>query len=251
MNEKRKILILLCTFVFAVVLCGAASAATTDQSVAGKSVSATAHNDVYIIIYSVTPITAKGQKISINNSAKNLADTTSSAFYAKYYLVPKKSLSNKIYLGQYKFPQLNEGFYDREVVTFTVPKTMKDGFYYVAAVADSTHIAYSSTRTVVYPKKIDSGVSRVNTYGKFVWNTYLTRNNNIISYSWFYNPNIKHTMQQRTILGKYQVGFLYMAMTPKLTGHSNYWSFFASSLSPLNYYKYYFKPDMVKNGPFE
>ncbi len=42
-----------------------------------------------------------------------------------------------------------------------------------------------------------------------------------------------------------------MAMTPKLTGHSNYWSFFASSLSPLNYYKYYFKPDMVKNGPFE
>jgi hypothetical protein len=248
MNEKRKILILLCTFVFAVVLCGAASAATTHQSVTSNSVSASAQNQVYITIYSNTPVTAKGQKISINNSAKNLGSSTSNAFYAKYYLVPKKSMEARIYIGQKYFPSLLEGNYDREYVTFTLPTTMKDGSYYVAAVA-GTHVTYSTFKTMVYPKKVDSGVSRVKTYGKFVWSTYLTRNNNIVSYSWFYNPNTKQKMQQLNAIGKYKVGFLYLFVTPKITGQSNYWTYFASNLSPLNYYLNYFKPDMIKNGP--
>lgn len=250
--SKKMISVWLLTFVFAVVLCGAASAATPSHSTSGKVVSASG-SQVHITIYSVTPVTARKQKIYVENSAKNLGSTTSHAFFAKYYLVPTKTLlKSKIYLGQQFFPSMLRGNYDKVISSFVVPSNMGYGAFYVAAVVDKTQISFSNTKTLIYPKEIDAGTRVVKTYGKFTWNTFTTAKNDVLSYSQFYNPNIGHFMKQKTTIAKYTGtgGFnLYMYIAPKLTGKDNYWTGIGAALTPVQYYWNIFRPDMVLNGP--
>lgn len=49
-----------------------------------------------------------------------------------------------------------EGNYNKVVSSFTVTNNMSAGSYYVAAIIDKKQIAYSTTKTLVYPKNIDS-----------------------------------------------------------------------------------------------
>lgn len=252
MTNKRKMSIWLLALVFAVLLCGAASAAAPKHSDTGKTVSASG-SQVSMTVYSITPVTAKGQKFYVENSAKNLGNTTSKAFFAKYYLVPTKTLlKSKIYLGQQFFPSMLRGNYDKVVSQFTVPYNMAAGSYYVAAVIDKTQIGFSTTKTLVWPKEIDSGTTNVPTYGKFTWNTFTTSTNDVLSYSQFYNPNIGHFMKQKTTLAKYTGtgGFnMYMYIVPKITGTDNYWTGFETAFNAVQYYWHVFRPDMIQNGP--
>ena len=154
MMDKRMLLISLVTLVLAFILCGAVAAAVPTEVATTKTVSA--YTNMTVTIYSTTPVTAKGEKLYVENSVKNLGSTTSKAFYTKYYLVPTKTLlGSKIYLGKQFFPSMLEGNYDKVVSSFTVTNNMSAGSYYVAAVIDKTQIAYSTTKTLVYPKKID------------------------------------------------------------------------------------------------
>ena len=254
MLDKKKIMLSLVTLVFAVILCGAGSAATPGQSTTHKTISASHANDVAVIINAVTHTTAKGEKLYVNSSAKNLAKTSSSSFYAKYYLVSKKTLKNsKIFLGSHYFNALHPGNYDNMVSTFTVPKNIQIGSYYVAAVVDKNHVSFSNDNTVVYPKEIDSGVVNVKTYGAYKWHTYLMADKSVIIYSQFYNPNIKHMMKQTTQIGSFtqthQKNLLFWYILPKLTGKDGYYTITYSINTPENYYKYIYEPMMLKEGP--
>jgi len=252
--DKSMFVISLVTLVFAVILCGAVAAAAPTEVAATKTVSA--YTNMTVTIYSTTQVTAKGEKLYVENSVKNLGSTTSKAFYTKYYLVPTKTLlGSKIYLGKQFFPSMLEGNYDKVVSSFTVTNNMSAGSYYVAAVIDKTQIAYSPTKTLVYPKKIDSGFTNVKTYGQYKWSTYQTGiNKDVISYAQFYNPNIAHMMKQKTVIAKYigTGGYtLYMYLEPKLTGHSNWWNGMGIEMTALQYYWNIFRPDMIESGPFE
>jgi len=254
MLDNKKVILSLVTLVFAVILCGAGSAATPGQSTTHKTIAASHSNNVTIVIHNVSQTTARGAKIYVNSSAKNLAKTSSSSFYAKYYLVSKKTLKDsKIFLGTQYFNALHPGNYDNVATSFTVPKNINLGYYYVAAVADKNHVSFANDKTVVYPKEIDSGVVNVKTYGEYRWHTYLMANKTVIIYSRFYNPNIKAMMKQSTQIGSYtethQKNLLYWYIVPKLSGKDNYFTILYSINTPENYYKYIFKPIMIKEGP--
>jgi hypothetical protein len=81
--------------------------------------------------------------------------------------------------------------------------------------------------TIVYPKKIDSGVTSCYWFkgSKYYWTTYLY-SDKIVVYSHFYNPNLKHEVYQKTILTPYFYGGkrsgMYFLTTPKSNGKSNY-----------------------------
>lgn len=254
MLDKKKIMLSLVTLVFAVILCGAGSAATPGQSTTHKTVIATHHNDVTIAINGVSPTTARGAKLFVNNTAKNLAKTSSKSFNVQYYLVSKKTMKNsKIFLGTHHFTGLNPGKYNTVVSSFTVPKNIKLGYYYLAAVVDKNHVSFAKDKTVVYPKEIDSGVVNVKKYGEYKWHTYLKSDKNVIIYSSFYNPNIGSKMNQTTQIGYYtaskQKNILYWYITPKLSGKDDYFTIIYSLETPENYYKHIYKPIMIKEGP--
>lgn len=249
MLNKKKVMVSLVTLVFAVILCGAGSAATPGQSVVGKNV-ITHSNNVAITINGISPTTARGHHIYVKTTTKNLAKTTSKAFNTKYYLVTKKSLSNsKIYLGTQYFNAIKAGKASTVTSSFLIPQNTNLKAFYVAAVTDKNHVSYSSDQTRVYPKEIDSGVVNVKTYGQFKWHTYLTANKTVVSYSQFYNPQIKKVVKQTTQIAFYQKGLLYMYIVPKISGKDDYWTILPSTLSAENYYKNVFKPNMIKNGP--
>jgi hypothetical protein len=251
MLDKRKVMLSLVTLVFAVILCGAGSAATPGQSTIHKTISTNSQN-VGIVVHSTSATTARGQLIYVNSSAKNMGKTSSGSFYAKYYLVSKKTLKNsKIFLGTQYFNSLHPGNYDNMISSFAVPKSMGTGYYYVAAVVDKNHVSFAKDRTAVYSKEIDSGVVTVKTYGQYKWHTYLMPNKNVMIYSQFYNPNIGHVMKQTTEIGYYtqEKNVLFWSITPKLSGKDDYWTCYGSISTPENYYKYIFKPIMIKEGP--
>ncbi|WP_144017539.1 hypothetical protein [Methanobacterium lacus] len=53
-----------------------------------------------VVVHSFPATTARGQLIYVNSSTKNMGKTSSDSFYAKYYLVSKKTLKDsKIFLG--------------------------------------------------------------------------------------------------------------------------------------------------------
>jgi len=254
MLDKKKIMLSLVTLVFAVILCGAGSAATPGQLNTHKTIVATHHNDVTLVINGVSSATARDAKIFVNNSAKNLAKTSSTSFNVQYYLVSKKTMKNsKVFLGTHHFTGLNPGKYNNVVSSFTVPKNIKLGYYYLAAVMDKNHVSYSNGKTIVYPKEIDSGAVNVKKYGEYKWHTYLRTDKNVIIYSSFYNPNIGTKMNQVTQIGYFtaskQKNVLYWLITPKLTGKDSYLAIIYSVRTPENYYKFVYKPIMIKEGP--
>jgi|GEM_PF-3441865 len=254
MLDNKKIILSLVTLVFAVILCGAGSAATPGQSTTHKTIGATHNNDVTVVINSISPTTARSAKIFVNNTAKNLAKTSSKSFYVDYYFVSKKTTKNsKVFLGTRYFSSLSPGKTHNMVNGFIVPKNIKLGSYYIAAVTANKHVSYSNGKTIVYPKEIDSGVVNVKKYGAYKWHTYLTNNKSIIIYSSFYNPNIKAKMSQTTEIGYFtaskQKNILYTYITPKLTGKDDYYSITYSVKTPENYYKFVYKPIMIKEGP--
>jgi hypothetical protein len=251
MLDKRKVMLSLVTLVFAVILCGAGSAATPGQATVHKTISTNTQN-VGIVIHSTSATTAKGQLIYVNSTAKNMGKTSSGSFYAKYYLVSKKTLKNsKIFLGTQYYNAMHPGNYDNVISSFAVPKSMGTGYYYVAAVVDKKHVIFADDRTAVYSKQIDSGVVTVKTYGQYKWHTYLMPNKNVMICSQFYNPRIGHVMKQTTEIGYYtkQKNVLFWSITPTLSGSGGYWTCYGSISSPENYYKYLFKPVMIKEGP--
>ena len=239
---------------FAVILCGAGSAATPGQSTTHKTIGATHNNDVTLVINSIYNTTARSAKLFVNNTAKNLAKTSSKSFYVDYYLVSKKTTQNsKVFLGTRYFSSLSSGKTHNMVNGFIVPKNIKLGYYYVAAVAANKPVSYSKSKTIVYPKEIDSGVINVKKYGAYKWHTYLRTNKSVIIYSSFYNPNIKAKMNQTTVIGYYtaskQKNLVYWLITPKLTGKDDYFTIDYTVKTPENYYKFFYKPMMIKEGP--
>lgn len=76
--DTRKLIISLFTLVFAVVLCGTVAAATPTEAETTKTV--LAYINMTVTIYSTTHVTAKGEKLYVENSVKNLGSNTSKAF---------------------------------------------------------------------------------------------------------------------------------------------------------------------------
>ena len=250
MVDKKMSYTLLFTLILAVFLCGAVSAASTTGTTTGKTLSAAQSKDITVTSIQASKATAKGKSITVVTTIQNQGTSTAKGIHVYLYLVQNKTLNGAHkYFGTQYVSSLAAGNSKTLKNSFIVPYSTKTGIYYVAAKYSSGH-AFATTKTNVYIKKIDSGTSTVKTYGKFAWASYLTQNNNVASYTKFYNPNIKSDMNQFTLLGGKTNGFTnFIYIIPKLTGHDNYWTGFVSAYTPLQYYLGFFKPDMIKNGP--
>jgi len=249
MAEKKTIYIMLFTLVLAVFLCGAVSAAPVSAATTGKTLTTFQSNNITVIGLEASKATAKGNSMNVVTTIKNQGKTASTGTYVYLYLVPTKTLNGAhTYIGKQYVSSMQAGTTKTLENSFIVPYSTETGAYYVAAKYTTGH-AFTTSKTNVYYQKIDSGTVYLKTYGKFVWASYLTQNHTVASYTKFYNPNIKANMNQFTRIGQGGTNFLFMYIIPKLTGQSNYYTIFGSSLTPLQYYLNIFKPDMIKNGP--
>ena len=267
----RKALFLISTIIFAIVLCGAASASTSTETSNKSLVSSVQGKDLVLTSVTASSITAKGQKIIIKSTIKNQGNkAVTNGFYTYFYMVPSKSLAGaKTYLGKQYFSSIPALATRTQISSYIVPNSINSGSYYIAAKTDATwkvkevnegnNVGFTTSKTNVYLKKIDSGVGNSQYYKNFSWITYQINNYDLVIYSRFYNPDYQDAnynpsprmMSQKTIIGKfYGVGFtIFYTLAPKITGRSSYWNGLGYWSSPLQFYWTYFRPDMKANGP--
>lgn len=159
----RKLIVLLFTLVFAVILTGAASSASSNGFTNNKKVvNSIQGKDLIVSSITLPAKGAQGKTITVSNTIKNQGSAATTGFYVKFYLRQSSTSPTIYYIGYRYIGGLGAGASRSANSVLKIPTAVRTGNYHLIVFADSSNAIRETNES--NNKRYSTSIININPY---------------------------------------------------------------------------------------